>query len=165
MPAAPRAAAPARRAHLRSALASNSRGCFGRARATSGLKACRLVDPDHRRQGPGFSVAQRRRKGHRPFVEHLVGVQIQRGMLNEKRSANGIWALSPASCSQAESAARCRSGALSRLLVSGPVGPSPLGLFRPSNTFSPSSAHEPRDADVMLTSAAFELKILFFSRK
>jgi hypothetical protein len=45
-------------------------------------------------------------------------------------------------------------GSFSRLLSPGPDGPSPVGRFRPSNSFSPSSAHETRNADVMLTSAA-----------
>jgi hypothetical protein len=36
----------------------------------------------------------------------------------------------------------------------GPDGPSPVGRCRPSNSFSPSSAQETRNADVMLTLAA-----------
>jgi hypothetical protein len=45
-------------------------------------------------------------------------------------------------------------GSFSRLLSPGPDGPSPAGRCRPSNTFSPSSAQETRNADVMLTLAA-----------
>jgi hypothetical protein len=57
---------------------------------------------------------------------------------------------------------RVKSRSFFGLLATGPDGPSPLGHFRPSGTFSPLTAHKLRSADVMLTSAAILIKILFF---
>jgi hypothetical protein len=44
----------------------------------------------------------------------------------------------------------------------GPTGLSPLDHSRPSNTFGPITARQPRNADVMLTSTPFLIKIFFY---
>jgi hypothetical protein len=56
-------------------------------------------------------------------------------------------------------------GRLNGLRSTVPVGPSPLGRFRPSGTSSPQTAHEPRSVDVMLTLAAFLFKNHFLFHK
>jgi hypothetical protein len=97
------------------------------------------------------------------FLEHLVCDAGKVFNLNTKRAADQAWDHpSPTGHNRPNRVGRCCSGSLSGLFAHGPSGPNPNGPLWPTNTFGPLKAHQPLTADVMLTSASFLIKILFY---
>jgi hypothetical protein len=87
-------------------------------------------------------------------------------VLNPRWAAGWFWAHpNPAGHKRPMRERRVKSRSFSGLLATGLDGPSPLGHFRPSGTFSPLTAHKPRSADVKQTSATFLIKNPFLFQK